>query len=180
MKRDHEGGRRTTSTPTGDDGWGGANPVAEIVSDIDNPLVPTRWRDTVIPDDFSSFNFTPLEEDTRALTAVDDTWLQERGSTPTLVMCDTVPSIHQVEIDTWLRKQHPKLHVSIAPSVRTAVIQDQSPNGNADQSLFGPSFRRSLNDLISTGCRAEEQIARAELSSVNQRGDGVGRNNIEV
>ena len=96
------------------------DPIKEVVN-LENPLGPLPWRDTVLPGDFVSFNYTPLEEDTRALDCVDDTWLQERGSTPTRFVCNTVPSAHPTEIDGWLQDQHPKLHVSIATDVRNKI-----------------------------------------------------------
>ena len=37
------------------------------------------WRDTVLPGDFATFNFTQMEEDTRLLTCLGDCWVQERG-----------------------------------------------------------------------------------------------------
>ena len=55
--------------------------------DIGTPIIPQPWRDTVLPDDFALFNFTPLEEETRTMTVIDDRRLGERGVQHLLTLC---------------------------------------------------------------------------------------------
>lgn len=51
--------------------------LTERVNNLEKPSDPPQLRDTASHGDFASFNFTTLE-DTRMLTRVDDTWLEER------------------------------------------------------------------------------------------------------
>ena len=95
-------------------------------------------------------------------------------------MCDAVPPVLQNEIDLRIQEHHPKLHMAIGPSVRTALLLDHGTNEHVDYSLLGNSYRKSLNELIANGCRIDEQIARAELVALERSRDGVGRKSIDL
>ena len=87
---------------------------------------------------------------------------------------------HPTDIGDWLRNQNPKLHVPISPSVRNTMLQDPLTDVDVGRPKFESSFRKALMALTTTGCRVCEQIARAELLSMDPPADGVGRSHIEV
>ena len=153
---------------------------AESATHLEGEPGPVQWIDTVLPGDFASFNFAPLEENERLLTQVGDARLHERGSTPTRILRNTELFDRQREIDAWMQDRRPKLHVSIAPAIRNAMLHGQELCQNRDDIECESSFRNALTGLVTTWCRMDEQLARAELSPLDQPADGVGRRNIEV
>lgn len=58
---------------------------------------PRTWRDTVFPTDFDRINFTPLEEGTRLLAALEDTWANEIDS----LAVSPHPEIIPDEMSQW-------------------------------------------------------------------------------
>ena len=147
---------------------------------MNTPPLPAIWRDTVLPGDFSTFNFTQVEEDARLLTCIGDSWVQERGSTPTHVLCDTVSTVLQDLIDGWLHDHHPTLSTVIAASIRMTMLEGQSLNVDSDVALFESIFKRALIGLVDNGSRQDGQLARSELLALEKGKQGVGRTIIDV
>ena len=134
-------------------------------NELEQPITEsTTWRTSVLPNDFDSFDFTPLEDDTRLLVHLSDEWVQHPlNCTPVELLSSTLDPV-QKAIDKWWEEKAPHMHTTITPFVenhlRAAASADK---GDLSDEQLKKECISGLHLLIKDGCKADEQCARAAL-----------------
>ena len=124
----------------------------------------TTWRTSVLPTDFDSFDFTPLEDDTRLLVHLSDEWVRRPLSCSQVELLSSTLEPDQKTIDKWWEEKAPHMHPAVTPFVknhlRAAATADM---GDLSDEQLRRACISGFHLLIKDGCKADEQCARAAL-----------------
>ena len=130
----------------------------------------TPWRSTAVPADFDAINFTPLEENTRLLAALDKSWTSELDQLPVLPhpaadMGESLPESDTVSYAAeWIKDSSVEVHPSIRPLVIDALLNFDDPP--ADNTAMKERCSEVLTKLVQNGDRRDSQLASSELDSL--------------
>ena len=159
-------GQETTSVV------GGPSVASSVDMSLDKPPEcnpASVWRSTVVPTDFNAFNFTPMEENTRLLAALDNSWTKELDQLPVLPHPAAVIEKPLTEegisyVSEWIKDSPVEVHPSIRPQLVEALLNFDEPP--ADNDAMRGRCADVLTKLVRNGDRRDSQSAASALDSL--------------
>ena len=116
------------------------------------------WDKSVLPLDFSMADFSDLEEKTRTLYQIDDSWVYQDDVNPVLLTepLDLRPREEQLQF--WRDAYQPVMSDRIIPFVRHAMVNNKDPLISFDEACI-----LSLDHLSEGGALADQACAKQAL-----------------
>ena len=141
-----------------------ASAVIDVKDAVDgHPKLRNAWRNTVSPSDFQLFDFTEMEDNTRALSHIDDEWVLRPIESPVHVMEASLAET-QSAIDSWWIHAYCDIHGTIAPFVKNYIYtHDVECSGSINPTRLNDWYYAALLELATNGCKSHQQFDRAAL-----------------